>query len=560
MRCGRTIGFFIAVGALSTPAVGVLSAVTARPVAAADGDGPSFLRVCSQEPRTVDNSSSCIGAVVDAIDQARAGEGVGPMVLPDTYPSLAPDAQLLTIINRERTDRGLVALVGTTSDLDAKAQSGADATADPPVSPPAYSNGRWQGTSTEAASLSQALGADYYWMYKDGWGGSPDATFNLDCTSASSSGCWNHRRAILVAFDSTMVLSMGAALNPGAARGYPSWTTLLMGTTGRPPNYSSRWSDISSEPAWSDPAPACGDGQTPSGKISRVAGADRDTTAIMASTNAYPQAGSAQAVVLASDANFPDALTGGPLAVAKHGPLLITPADRMSPAVAGEIQRVLAPGATVYVLGGPLAITPSVDAALHNDGYAVQRLAGDDRYQTAVAIADARGDPATAIEVTGLSFADALAAAPAATAINAALLLTNGAQQASATAAYLEQHSGSRYAVGGPASAADPGATAISGVDRYATALAVTKTLVNKATTLAFATALTFPDALAGGPVAASQGGALLLVPGCGPIPPDVGSYLSSVSQSVVGGWLFGGGIAVGDQVLGQIDRALTPH
>jgi len=37
-----------------------------------------------------------------------------------------------------------------------------------------------------------ALLADYDWMYDDG-PGSP----NLDCPSASVSGCWDHRRNIL---------------------------------------------------------------------------------------------------------------------------------------------------------------------------------------------------------------------------------------------------------------------------------------------------------------------------------------------------------------------------
>jgi putative cell wall-binding protein len=262
--------------------------------------------------------------------------------------------------------------------------------------------------------------------------------------------------------------------------------------------------------------------------------------------------------VLASDANFPDALTGGPLAVDKQGPLLINPPTGLAPAVDAEIRRVLAPGGTVYVLGGPLAMAPAIDGPLAADGYHVTRIAGADRYQTAVAIADARNDPATVIEVTGNGFADALAAAPAATALKAALLLTNGTQQSVATAGYLAQHVGTRYAVGGPASAADPSASPVAGSDRYATALQVTKRFVAQPATIGFATGATFPDALAGGPVAARQGGALLLVPACGPVPADVSAFLSSVGQSVAAGWLFGGGIAVSDEVLGQLDQALA--
>ena len=526
--------------------LGIITALVGVTAEAAGASSPSFLQACTTTPGTIDNSGGCIGAVLDAIDQARAAEGIGPMTLPGSYPAMAPEAQLLAIVNRERADRGLATLAGTTGDLDSVAQGGADTLTDPAVSAPPYADGRWQGTSTEANALTQALGADYYWMYQDGWGGSQSATFNIDCTSATAPGCWSHRRALLVAFDPGLTLSMGAAVNPTAAQGYPVWTTLLMGTTGHPPAYT----------ATATPVSACDSG-IPTGKVARVAGADRDATAILASADAFPQNSSAGGVVLASDANFPDALTGGPLAVDKHAPLLINPPAGLAPAVDAEIHRVLAPGGTVYVLGGPLAMSPSVDHALAGAGFAVQRLAGADRYQTAVAIAHARNDPATVIEVTGTGFADALAAAPAATAADAALLLTDGATQAGATAGYLAQHSGARYSVGGPAGTADPAASPIAGPDRYATALAVAERFFTHPATLGFATGATFPDALAGGPVAARQGGALLLVPSCGTIPADVSAFLSSVGQSVTSGWLFGGGTAVGDQILGQLNRAL---
>ncbi len=36
------------------------------------------------------------------------------------------------------------------------------------------------------------LGADFAWMYNDGWGGT-----NLDCSTPSAPGCWGHRDNIL---------------------------------------------------------------------------------------------------------------------------------------------------------------------------------------------------------------------------------------------------------------------------------------------------------------------------------------------------------------------------
>ena len=136
------------------------------------------------------------------------------------------------------------------------------------------------------------------------------------------------------------------------------------------------------------PVAACTPGAAatpPSGKVVRLAGATRDATAIDISASSFPTAGSARAVVVASDANYPDALAGGPLAVAKHGPLLITPQSGLAAPVMAEISRVLPAGATVYVLGGAGAVSSSVDGALATAGYHVTRLAGADRFATAVA-------------------------------------------------------------------------------------------------------------------------------------------------------------------------------
>ena len=86
-----------------------------------------------------------------------------------------------------------------------------------------------------------------------------------------------------------------------------------------------------------------------------LGGPDRIDTAILISKNSFPTAGSAQAVVLARADLFPDALAGAPLAVAKGGPLELTSLSGPSfidPRTVTEIQRVLTPGKTIFVLGG----------------------------------------------------------------------------------------------------------------------------------------------------------------------------------------------------------------
>jgi len=306
--------------------------------------------------------------------------------------------------------------------------------------------------------------------------------------------------------------------------------------------------------------PACTAGPSspaPSGKVGRVAGATRDGTAIGASQAAFPNAGSAGAVVLASNANFPDALAGTPLAVAKHGPVLLTTPSGLDPAVATEVSRVLPKGGTVFLLGGSGALASSIDAQVQAMGDVPQRLAGTDRFSTATAIANALGNPSVILEATGTDFADALSAGAAAAKAGGAVLLTNGSTQSPATAAYLSAHPADKStAVGGPAAAADPSAVAVSGPDRFATAVMVAQHFFTSPATLGFASGLAFPDALAGGGAIGATGGPMLLVPACGSLPSALASYLGS-STGVTSGSLYGGTSAVGDDVLAELESAV---
>ncbi|MGH3524396.1 MAG: cell wall-binding repeat-containing protein, partial [Mycobacterium sp.] len=168
----------------------------------------------------------------------------------------------------------------------------------------------------------------------------------------------------------------------------------------------------------------------------RISGPTRIQTAIAASRDEFPSSGTAKAVVLARSDAFPDALAGGPLAAKVGGPLLLTPPSGLDPATRAEIARVAPVGSTVYLLGSTAALQPTVDAAITALGDKPQRIFGSDRFATAAAIADQLGDPTTVFEATGLDFPDALAAGPAAITSDGAILLTNGTQQAPATAAY----------------------------------------------------------------------------------------------------------------------------
>jgi len=290
----------------------------------------------------------------------------------------------------------------------------------------------------------------------------------------------------------------------------------------------------------------------------RLSGADRQSTAVAASASAFPSAGSASAVVLARADAFADALAGGPLAAAKHAPLLLTSSGSLDAVTAAEIQRVLPKGGTVYLLGGTSALSDAVANAITAMGDVPTRVAGTDRYATAVAIAGVMGNPTTVFEASGTNFPDALSAVPAAVATHGAILLTNGAAQAATTAAYLTAHATSRYAVGGPAAFADPSAIGIAGADRYATSDAVALAFFPTTTGVSVASGANFPDALAAGPVAGAAQQPVLLVPSTGALPEPITSYLATHAGGIASAQAFGGTSAVAEAVLSEVAQSIA--
>ncbi|MCW2724358.1 MAG: putative secreted glycoside hydrolase family 25 [Frankiales bacterium] len=301
-------------------------------------------------------------------------------------------------------------------------------------------------------------------------------------------------------------------------------------------------------------SPSGGDWTFAVDRLGRIAGADRIGTAAAVS-QATTVAGAAKAAVLARSDGYADALAGAPLAAAKGGPLLLTGSTALAPTAGQELTRALPRGGTVYLLGGTAAVGADVARQVEALGFRTARLAGNDRYATAAAIATAINPTGPLLLTTGTGFADALAAGAAAAQVKGAVLLTAGDRPAAATATFLAAHPGlSIYAVGGPALRAHPKAQPVVGADRYATGVAVARTFFPSATGIGLASGASFPDALAAGPAMGATGQPLLLT-GSSTLSPAVAAYLGSVSTA--GAHLFGGTAAlskgVSDSVLAKL-------
>ena len=177
-------------------------------------------------------------------------------------------------------------------------------------------------------------------------------------------------------------------------------------------------------------------------EVTRIAGDDRVATSVAIADFIMQSGASIDEVVLASAVTFPDALSGAAYAAAKGAPVVLTAPDALSPAVADLLQR-LGTDTAVTVVGGTAGVSDAVVDELVALGFDVERLAGDDRYDTAVEVAE-RGNAAPTVIViaTGESFPDALAGGAFAGRNRAPLLLV-GDSLPDSVADYLAEHGGS---------------------------------------------------------------------------------------------------------------------
>jgi putative cell wall-binding protein len=272
-----------------------------------------------------------------------------------------------------------------------------------------------------------------------------------------------------------------------------------------------------------------------------------------------------KAVVVVNQNSYADALAAGPLANAVHGALLLNPGR-------GETGCMSVPGIervdTVYLVGGTGVLDATVEGAFRELGITtINRIGGDDRYETAVKVTQAidairpAGTTQQVFLASGTDFPDALSAgAPAGHAFGS-VLLTKGASAAPATSAYLAgRPDATVYAIGGPAAEAAtlPAANELVGANRYETATIVADRFFPNPTSAAFASGVGFADALAAAAYGGHLGAPVILV-GPDAVPNAVFSYAARHRSTLRGSVLLGGTGAVNRLAFDLLSTKLTP-
>lgn len=165
-------------------------------------------------------------------------------------------------------------------------------------------------------------------------------------------------------------------------------------------------------------------------EVERLEGADRFETAAAIASEIDDEVGTYGYVYLVNGYQWADALAAAPVAAWARAPVLMTKAGEVP---AATLDWMDDHGVTdIYIVGGTGVVGAGVKTFLENEGYTVERIAGDNRYETAAAVAqhgvDEWGmDPYRVNLASGESFADALPAAPLSWWTGGPLLLTKSA-------------------------------------------------------------------------------------------------------------------------------------
>ncbi|WP_341420327.1 DUF5050 domain-containing protein [Clostridium magnum] len=149
-------------------------------------------------------------------------------------------------------------------------------------------------------------------------------------------------------------------------------------------------------------------------------------------------------MILASGEAFPDALCAAPLAKANNAPILLTEKDGLNNGTIDKISKLKVKNA--YIVGGTGVISAAVETQLDDLGVAWTRLAGSNRYETSVKVAETLGTDNGIVVASGENFPDALSGSVLAANLNSPIILTDSTLP-NDTSDYLKEQNSERISL-----------------------------------------------------------------------------------------------------------------
>ncbi|PZX00926.1 putative cell wall-binding protein, partial [Psychrobacillus insolitus] len=286
-------------------------------------------------------------------------------------------------------------------------------------------------------------------------------------------------------------------------------------------------------------------------EVKRISGVDRYLTATSIAKTGWEKS---DVVVLATGIDFPDALAGGPLAYMHNAPILLTQPTKLNADTKSEIIRLKAK--KVIILGSTGAVSAGIEKELKAMGLSVERIGGENRFETAALIA--KKLPSSKVVISnGFNFPDVLSVSAYASKNGIPILLTRTDKLPEETKQGLVGKTssiivGSTGVVSNQVQGELPSPKRYGGLDRYSTASEVVKNL-EMGTEIAYvAIGTNFPDALAGSVLAAKNNANILLVK-ANTIPDATKIHLKNFEDFAI----FGGSGVVSDKIKQELYDSL---
>lgn len=300
----------------------------------------------------------------------------------------------------------------------------------------------------------------------------------------------------------------------------------------------------------------------------RTAGASRFETAVEISRVMFPVDDGERArppvVYLVNAYNYPDALAAGPAAIRQGGSILPVARDFAPDSILEELADL--DPERIVVAGGVNAVSETVldQVRAAVPGADVDRIGEATRYETGRALVEDAfpGGSTAAFIATGRNYPDALAAGAAAGYVGGPVILVDGLAGGldAATQDLLADLGVEDVFIAGGVSVVGDGVESaleallgadhvhrLAGGNRFETAAAINAEIFADASEIGFvASGYSFPDALAGGPLAGAYGAPLYLsLDWCMPDPTFYGLW-DGQAQGI---WLLGGEAVLGPDV-----------
>lgn len=307
--------------------------------------------------------------------------------------------------------------------------------------------------------------------------------------------------------------------------------------------------------------------------VGRLSGWDSVDTALEIAKASYT--GKVTNVILATSENYPDALVGSVLAYKLKAPiLLVGRSDADQEKILAYLKEHMNATGTVYISGGTAAVSSAMEAKVTASGFEnITRLGGNDRYETAIKIAEYLGvKQGTPIVLAyGENYPDALSVSCAAAVMQSPILLVQKDGMSDAVKKKIAEIKPSKVYIVGPqgvisaevesqvaqiTSLDKANIVRIGGVDRFETSLEVAKYLNLAGHNVCLATGNNFPDALAGSVSAALSNAPIILVDVN--LSANTKAYLKS--RKITGATIFGGEGVLNKEVEQELSNVIEQN